>query len=128
MFFTIFSSLMAQPFAALKGILALVLLGGLAFGSFTIYHSGYDKAERFYKAQLQAISDASAREVAREKEVNAVAVSEALKQVQSLQEENDNLNKELSDADVQAFKDRDAQHKCLGTDSVRRLNSISKHH
>lgn len=119
---------MLSIFSPLNGIISLFFLGGLAFGSFELYHKGYDSAQNLYRAQLEAISAASAREVTKEKDANSTALSEALKQVQSLQEENDNLNKELSDADVQAMADHNAQRKCLGVDSVRRLNAPSKHH
>lgn len=116
-------------------ILSYVKLAGwvvgfilLALGCFELYHMGYDKAESLYKAQLQAISDASAREVAKEKDANSTALKTALKQVDDLQAENDNLNKELSDADVKAAADFNAKRPSLGVDSVRRLNTLGKHH
>lgn len=112
----------------LKIGVAVILLGGVIFGEVKIYDAGYNSAQRACESRLQAIKDASAREVAKEQEVNQKALSEAHKQVSQLQEENDNLNKELSDADVQAFKDHDAQRKCLGVDSVRRINSIGRKH
>lgn len=107
---------------------AVIVLGGIAFGEVKVYDAGYNSAQRACESRLQAIRDASAREVAKEKDANSLALSEALKQVTQLQQENDNLNKELSDADVQAFKDHDAQRKCLSLSSVRRINSIGKHH
>lgn len=109
-----------------KAFFSLIIVGMLGLGCFYIYHKGYDSAQSLYEGRLQAIAASTAREVAKEQEANQAAIKTTLAQLTNLQVENDNLNKELSDADVKAAADFNAKRACLGVASVRRLNVLGK--
>lgn len=97
------------------GVLAAVILG-VGVLEWKVYNAGYDKAEGIYIAAAQA-------EKLREVEVNKKALAAAQADKDALNTQINNLNQELSDNDLKAFKAQHANDTCIGTDGVSRLNS-----
>lgn len=108
------------------GVLAIVLLA-VGFIEIKIYSFGYNKASAKYLQELAVIQKETDLEIAKEAAANKTALLNANKQIEDLNTEQDNLNKELTDNDEAIAKDRASANKCLAAASLHRLNAISGH-
>ena len=107
--------------------LVVAFMAFTAFVGYKAYKIGGSAMAAKYEEVLLKIQKATDAEIVRQETVNNKALKDANDQINQLNTEVDNLNQELLDNDVQAAKDRNAQSKCVGSASVRRLNSYSAH-
>ena len=108
----------------LRVILVAIGLAGISFIELRVYDKGYNAAEVKYQTQIEQIKNASALELARQKQANDVAQAITAQDTKTLTDTIYNLNQELIDETVLAAKDTNANRPSLDASSVRRLNGL----